>query len=132
MHTQPFNTHCFVLHCLPCALLLATILPVPPPISVCTRTHATFMHVPITRDNQQLRLLRNERKTAVYEEQLHEETMLSKSLYRLLNKASHLTAFYALYGSLHLPVTPAQLIRPAIDDFTLGWGRTSCHVTFPV
>ena len=58
-------THCFVLHCLPCALLLVTILPIPPPTSVCARAHATFMHVPITRDNQQLRLLRNERKTAV-------------------------------------------------------------------
>ena len=33
---------------------------------------------------------------------------------RLLNKASHLTAFYALYSSLHLPVTPAQLMTPGI------------------
>ena len=66
----------------------------------------------------------NERQ--LYEEQLHEETVLSKSLCRLLNKASHLTAFYALYSSLHLPVTPAQLMRPgigrnascAVGDFT--------------
>ena len=47
-------------------------------------------------------------------EKLHEETVLSKSLCRLLNKASHLTAFYTLYSSLHLPVTPAQLMRPGI------------------
>ena len=40
--------------------------------------------------------------------------VLSKNLCRLLNKASHLTAFYALYSSLHLPVTPAQLMRPGI------------------
>ena len=54
----------------------------------------------------------NERQ--LYEEKLHEETVLSKSLCRLLNKASHLTAFYALHSSLHLPVTPAQLMRPGI------------------
>ena len=54
----------------------------------------------------------NERQ--LYEEKLHEETVLSKSLCSLLNKASHLTAFYALYSSLHLPVTPAQLMRPGI------------------
>ena len=63
MHTQPLNTHCFALHFLPSALLLATILPVPPPTSVCARAHA-HVYAPITRDNQQLRLLRNERKTA--------------------------------------------------------------------
>ena len=38
----------------------------------------------------------------------------------LLNKASHLTAFCAWDSSLHLPVTPAQLMRPGI-----GW-NTSC------
>ena len=54
----------------------------------------------------------NERQ--LYEEKLHEETVLSKNLCRLLNKASHLTAFYTLYSSLHLPVTPAQLMRPGI------------------
>ena len=62
----------------------------------------------------------NERQ--LYEEKLHEETVLSKSLCRLLNKASHLTAFYALYSSLHLPVTPAQLMRPGIGR------NTSCAV----
>ena len=44
----------------------------------------------------------------------------------LLNKASDLTAFYARYSSPHLPVTPAQLMRPgigrnascAVGDFT--------------
>ena len=57
-----------------------------------------------------------------YEEKLHEKTVLLKSLCRLLNKASHLTAFYALYSSLHLPVTPAQLMRPGIGR------NTSCAV----
>ena len=46
----------------------------------------------------------------LHEEQLHEEMVFSKNLCRLLNKASHLTAFYALYGSLHLPVTPILFI----------------------
>ena len=116
-----FNTHCFVLHCLPCALLLAAILPVPPPTSVCARAHAMFIHVPITRDRSIINSFdcyaTNERQLyeeQLHEEQLHEETVLSKSLCRLLNKASHLTAFYALYSSLHLPVTPAQLMRPGI------------------
>ena len=56
----------------------------------------------------------------------HITCVLSRSLCRLLNKASHLTEFYALYGSLHLPVTPVQLMRPgigrnascAVGDFT--------------
>ena len=38
----------------------------------------------------------------------------------LLDKASHLTAFCAWDGSPHLPVTPAQLMRPGI-----GW-NASC------
>ena len=55
-------------------------------------------------------LLCNKQKTAARRDR--------RSLCRLLNKAGHLTAFHAFYGSLHLPVTPAQLIvlaktRPA-------------------
>ena len=42
--------------------------------------------------------------------QLHKETVLSRSLYQLLNKA-----FYAWDSSPHLLVTPAQLMRPGIS-----------------
>ena len=48
----------------------------------------------------------------IKEEQLHEETVLSRVPTNLLYKASHLTAFCAWDSIPHLLVIPEQLMRP--------------------
>ena len=76
--------------------------------------------------NQRLRSLRVrvrkifERKTAARRTATRRTVARRDGAFRgvstnFLNKASHLTAFYAwYYSSPHLPVTPAQLMRPGI------------------
>ena len=87
-------------------------------VYVCTRIHM-FAHwgsmITIAMCN-----LRTKRQ--FHEEQLQEETVLSRSFYHLLDKVSYLTAFSACDNSPHLLVTPAQLMRHGI-----GW-NASCAV----
>ena len=52
--------------------------------------------------------------SAFWLKQLGMYTVLSRSVYQLLNKASHLTTFYARDSNPLLPVTPAQLM--------INWG----------
>ena len=97
-HTA-FKHTLFALHCLPCTLLAISTSGTSS-TSVCACAH-TCVYAPITRDdNDYDRYARslNERqlhKEQLHKEQLHEEMGLSRSLYQLLNKASHLTAFCA-------------------------------------
>ena len=120
IHTQPLNTHCLP-HSLHCALLAINTSGTSS-ASVCARAHARI-YAPITRDDQWLRSLRKkifERKTSARRTAARRDGAFEdRSLYRLLNKASHLTAFCAWYGSPHLPVTPAQLMRPPAHWVTL-------------
>ena len=52
------------------------------------------MHVQMTINDYDL-YARSLNERQLHEEQLHKEMVLSRSLYQLLNKASHLTAFCA-------------------------------------
>ena len=121
-HTA-FKHTLFALHCLPCALVTIYTSGASN-TSVCAR--ARTVYAPITRDDQRLRSLCArvrkifERKTAARRTATRRTATRRDGAFRgvstnFLNKASHLTAFYAwYYSSPHLPVTPAQLMRPGI------------------
>ena len=66
---------------------------------------------------QQLRLLIHIVAMNIeFEGHLHKDMLRSRSCYlqHSMNKASHLTAFYAWNSDPHLLVTPVQLMRPGI------------------
>ena len=92
-HTA-FKCALFALHCLPCTLLAISTSGTSS-TSVCACAH-TCVYAPITRDdNDYGHYARSLNERQLHKEQLHEEMGLSRSLYQLLNKASHLTVFCA-------------------------------------
>ena len=96
-HTA-FKHTLFALHCLPCALVTIYTSGASN-TSVCAR--ARTVYAPITRDDQRLRSLRArvrkifERKTAARRTAARRDGAFRGVSTNFLNKASHLTAFYA-------------------------------------